>query len=168
MLKYVWSKNILKVQYHSTACTPHNLIQKCFAFFKQVRCVRICFEIKNNWKNIKKCLKTNKICDCKPLTVGQKGPTGWNGGWCNCPVSPIMYFKKTLVVVFPLYGWAPRSFTFWTHRSFAFFKSMQRSFAFFFWVFGDLWDPKERCNLLHSFLKNIKERKERNILLQRT
>ena len=41
-------------------------------------------------------------------------------------------------------------------------------FAFFFWVFDDLWNPKERCVLFRSFLKNRKERKECNVLLQRT
>ena len=38
----------------------------------------------------------------------------------------------------------------------------------FFWVFGKLWDPKERNVLSRSFQKNRKERKERPILLQRT
>ena len=42
------------------------------------------------------------------------------------------------------------------------------SLTFFFRVFGDLWDTKEWWVLLRSFLKNVKECKERNVLLQRT
>ena len=52
----------------------------------------------------------------------------------------------------------------------------------FFWVFSDLWDPKESSILFrsfikigkehketqHSFAKKVKKRKERNVLLQRT
>ena len=45
---------------------------------------------------------------------------------------------------------------------------MLHSFPFFSRVFGDLWDPKERYVLFRSFLKNGKEREERNVLLQRT
>ena len=47
-------------------------------------------------------------------------------------------------------------------------KRTLRSFPFFSRVFGDLWDPKERYVLFRSFLKNGKEQKERNVLLQRT
>ena len=47
-------------------------------------------------------------------------------------------------------------------------KRPLRSFPFFSRVFGDLWDPQERYLLFRSFLKNGKERKERNVLLQRT
>ena len=42
-------------------------------------------------------------------------------------------------------------------------KRLFRSFPFFFRFFCNLWDPKE-C----SFAKNVKERKECNVLLQRT
>ena len=55
-------------------------------------------------------------------------------------------------------GWALRSFPFRTFRS----------FPFIFWVFGDLWVPKERNVLSRSFQKNRIERKERSDLLQRT
>ena len=47
-------------------------------------------------------------------------------------------------------------------------KRMLHPFPFFSRVFGDLWDPKECYVLFRSFQKNGKERKERNILLQRT
>ena len=43
--------------------------------------------------------------------------------------------------------------------------------AIFFYIlfssFCDLWDPKERWVLSRSFLKNVKERRECNVLLQR-
>ena len=61
-------------------------------------------------------------------------------------------------------GWAPDSFPFGTFHS---LKRTFHSFPFFFRVFGDLWDPKERSVLFLSFLKNGKEHKERNVLLQR-
>ena len=48
-------------------------------------------------------------------------------------------------------GWAPRSFPFRMFRSFPLFQKTFRSFPFFFWVFGDLWDPKERNVLSRSF-----------------
>ena len=50
-------------------------------------------------------------------------------------------------------------------RSFLFLK---KNVPFFSRVFGDLWDTKERSVLFRSFLKNEKECKERNVLLQRT
>ena len=50
-------------------------------------------------------------------------------------------------------------------RSFLFLK---KNVPFFSRVFGDLWDTKERSVLFRSFLKNERECKERNVLLQRT
>ena len=47
-------------------------------------------------------------------------------------------------------------------------KRTLRSFPFFFRVFRDLWNPKERYVLFRSFQKNGKERKERNVLFKRT
>ena len=47
-------------------------------------------------------------------------------------------------------GWAPLSFPFRTFRSFPFFQRTEHSFQFFFWVFGDLWNPKERSVLLQK------------------
>ena len=50
------------------------------------------------------------------------------------------------------------------------FPALLKNVLFFpilFWVFGDLWDPKERNILSHSFEKNGKERKERPVPLQR-
>ena len=42
-------------------------------------------------------------------------------------------------IIFTIHqGWAPRSFGFRTHRSFAFIFRTKRSFAFIFRVFGDL------------------------------
>ena len=74
------------------------------------------------------------------------------------PGNKLIFIAKCLAII---QGWAPRSFAFWTHRSFEFFLRMQRSFMFFFRFFGDLWDPKEWCVLLRSFLKNVREHKER-------
>ena len=51
-------------------------------------------------------------------------------------------------------GWALHSFPF--------------RITFFFWVFGYLWDPKERNVLSRSFQKSGKERKENPVLMQRT
>ena len=48
------------------------------------------------------------------------------------------------------------------------FKVCNILFPSFFWVFGDLWNPKESSILFRSFLKNGKECKKRNVLLQRT
>ena len=50
------------------------------------------------------------------------------------------------------------------------FRSFKECSVLFvlFWVFGDLWDPKEHSVLSCSFQKSWKERKERNMLLQRT
>ena len=65
-------------------------------------------------------------------------------------------------------GWALRSFTFWTYRSFPFIFWTKRSFPFIFRVFGDLWNPKERFVHFCSFLMNGNERSEGNVHFQWT
>ena len=60
-------------------------------------------------------------------------------------------------------GWAPRSFPFRTFRSF----EEQNVLFLSFLSFWRLMEPKRMSVLFRSFLKTGKERKERNILLQR-
>ena len=61
--------------------------------------------------------------------------------------------------------WALRSFPFGTFRSVPFLKKNIQLFSIFYSSFWRLMRPKRMC---HSFLKNGKERKECNVLLQRT
>ena len=94
------------------------------------------------------------------------------------PISTYITVHSTLhILVGYRQGWAPRSFTFWTHHSFVIFYSTQCSFAFFFRDFGNLWDPKERCVLFLRtwmnaktatlFCKECKRTREHFILLQK-
>ena len=65
-------------------------------------------------------------------------------------------------------GWAPRSLPFGTFCSFPFFKRIVPFFSVLFSSFWRLIRPKRTQRTQRSFAKNVKERKERNILLQRT
>ena len=65
-------------------------------------------------------------------------------------------------------GWALRSFPFGTLCSFPFLKKNVQFFSFLFSSFWRLMRPKRTQRMQHSFAKNGKERKEGNILLQRT
>ena len=81
-----------------------------------------------------------------------------------------------------LQGWAPHSFLFGTFRSFPFFKKKVPFFSILFLSFWQRMRPKrmfrscpffskERKRMQRtqrSCAKKVKERKERNILLQRT
>ena len=73
------------------------------------------------------------------------------------------YFKKN-IAFFAFFSVLYKSM-FHSLRSFLFLK---KNVPFFSRVFGDLWDTKERSVLFCTFLKNKRECKERNVLLQRT
>ena len=64
-----------------------------------------------------------------------------------------------------LRGWALHSFPFGMFRSFPFFK---RNVLFFSVLFLSFWRLMRPKRTFRSFLKNGKERKEHNVLLQRT
>ena len=91
--------------------------------------------------------------------------------WDNCTVTEkrggiICYLSKKNLKIYSGLGTA-----FFCVLNASFFYVLLKNATFLyllFRVFGYLWDPKEWCILLRSFLKNIKECKERNVVLPRT
>ena len=75
------------------------------------------------------------------------------------------HWKDKISSVNNMQGWAPRSFTFWMRRSFAFFCVLLMNPTFFCVLFSSFWrliKPKRTMRSFAFFLKNVKERKERN------